>query len=26
EAIEQHGVISEHRKSFKQVKKALGLD
>ncbi|EKG9563448.1 ribonuclease HII [Vibrio parahaemolyticus] len=26
EAIEQHGVISEHRKSFKPVKKALGLD
>ncbi|HHC7217602.1 ribonuclease HII [Vibrio parahaemolyticus] len=26
EAIEQHGVISEHRKSFKPVKKALDLD
>ncbi|EJC6992032.1 ribonuclease HII [Vibrio parahaemolyticus] len=26
EAIEQHGVIIEHRKSFKPVKKALGLD
>ncbi|HGF5119143.1 ribonuclease HII [Vibrio parahaemolyticus] len=26
EAIEQHGVISEHRKSFKPVKKALGLE
>ncbi|HCG8741062.1 TPA: ribonuclease HII [Vibrio parahaemolyticus] len=26
EAIEQHGVISGHRKSFKPVKKALGLD
>ncbi|ELA8153871.1 ribonuclease HII [Vibrio parahaemolyticus] len=26
DAIEQHGVISEHRKSFKPVKKALGLD
>ncbi|HGF5256256.1 TPA: ribonuclease HII [Vibrio parahaemolyticus] len=26
EAIEQHGVISEHRKSFKPVKKASGLD
>ncbi|EIV8649452.1 ribonuclease HII [Vibrio parahaemolyticus] len=26
EAIEQHGVISEHRKSFKPVKKAIGLD
>ncbi|EMF8898307.1 ribonuclease HII [Vibrio parahaemolyticus] len=26
EAIEQHGVISEHRKSFKPIKKALGLD
>ncbi len=26
EVIEQHGVISEHRKSFKPVKKALGLD
>ncbi|ELS9503217.1 ribonuclease HII [Vibrio parahaemolyticus] len=26
EAIERHGVISEHRKSFKPVKKALGLD
>ncbi|EOV0049022.1 ribonuclease HII [Vibrio parahaemolyticus] len=26
EAIEQHGVIGEHRKSFKPVKKALGLD
>ncbi|EHW0640550.1 TPA: ribonuclease HII [Vibrio parahaemolyticus] len=26
EAIEQHGVISEHRKSFKPVKEALGLD
>ncbi len=25
EAIEQHGVISEHRKSFKPVKKALGI-
>ncbi len=24
-AIEQHGVIEEHRKSFKPVKKALGL-
>lgn len=26
EAIEQHGVISEHRKSFKPVKKALGIE
>ncbi|WP_333003228.1 ribonuclease HII [Vibrio coralliilyticus] len=26
EAIEQHGVIDQHRKSFKPVKKALGLD
>ncbi|AUI86741.1 ribonuclease HII [Vibrio azureus] len=26
EAIDQHGVISEHRKSFKPVKKALGLE
>ncbi|WP_174855892.1 ribonuclease HII [Vibrio atypicus] len=26
EAIEQHGVIAQHRKSFKPVKKALGLD
>ena len=26
EAIEQHGVIEQHRKSFKPVKKALGLD
>ncbi len=26
EAIEQHGVISEHRKSFKPVKKALGTE
>lgn len=26
EAIEQHGVIVQHRKSFKPVKKALGLD
>ncbi|EJA3431233.1 ribonuclease HII [Vibrio parahaemolyticus] len=26
EAIEQHGVISVHRKSFKPVKKALGLE
>ncbi|EOD9420800.1 ribonuclease HII [Vibrio campbellii] len=26
EAIEQHGVISEHRKSFKLVKKALGIE
>ncbi|EJD0684713.1 ribonuclease HII [Vibrio parahaemolyticus] len=26
EAIKQHGVISEHRKSFKPVKKALGLE
>lgn len=25
EAIEQHGVIDEHRKSFKPVKKALGI-
>lgn len=25
-AIEQHGVIAEHRKSFKPVKKALGLE
>lgn len=25
EAIEQHGVIEEHRKSFKPVKKALGI-
>ncbi len=25
EAIDQHGVIEEHRKSFKPVKKALGL-
>ncbi|PQJ58896.1 ribonuclease HII [Vibrio jasicida] len=26
EAIEEHGVISEHRKSFKPVKKALGIE
>ncbi|WP_375754150.1 ribonuclease HII [Vibrio sp. HN007] len=26
EAIEKHGVIEEHRKSFKPVKKALGLE
>lgn len=26
EAIEQHGVIGEHRKSFKPVKRALGLE
>ncbi|MDN3682702.1 ribonuclease HII [Vibrio tapetis subsp. quintayensis] len=26
EAIEQHGVIAEHRKSFKPVKRALGLE
>ncbi|WP_404973213.1 ribonuclease HII [Vibrio campbellii] len=26
EAIGQHGVISEHRKSFKPVKKALGIE
>ncbi|MFH4542022.1 ribonuclease HII [Vibrio alginolyticus] len=26
EAIEQHGVISEHRKSFKPVKKASGIE
>ncbi|ENM8378820.1 ribonuclease HII [Vibrio alginolyticus] len=26
EAIEQQGVISEHRKSFKPVKKALGIE
>nr|WP_217272916.1 ribonuclease HII [Vibrio coralliilyticus] len=26
EAIEQYGVIDQHRKSFKPVKKALGLD
>lgn len=26
EAIEQHGVTSEHRKSFKPVKKALGIE
>ena len=26
EVIEQHGVIDQHRKSFKPVKKALGLD
>ncbi|WP_321282185.1 ribonuclease HII [uncultured Vibrio sp.] len=26
EAIEQHGVIAEHRKSFKPVKKALGIE
>jgi len=26
EAIEQHGVIEEHRKSFKPVKRALGLE
>ncbi|GAK85354.1 ribonuclease HII [Vibrio ponticus] len=26
EAIEQHGVIDQHRKSFKPVKKALGLE
>lgn len=26
EAIEQHGVISEHRKSFKPVKKAQGIE
>jgi ribonuclease HII len=25
EAIEQYGVIEQHRKSFKPVKKALGL-
>ncbi|NVD07309.1 ribonuclease HII [Vibrio sp. JPW-9-11-11] len=25
-AIEQHGVIAEHRKSFKPVKRALGLE
>lgn len=25
-AIEEHGVIDQHRKSFKPVKKALGLD
>lgn len=25
EAIEQHGVIAEHRKSFKPVKRALGI-
>ncbi|MBY6199310.1 ribonuclease HII [Vibrio hangzhouensis] len=26
EAIEKHGVIAEHRKSFKPVKRALGLE
>ncbi|EDP59105.1 ribonuclease HII [Vibrio sp. AND4] len=26
EAIERHGVISQHRKSFKPVKKALGIE
>ena len=26
EAIDQHGVIEQHRKSFKPVKKALGLE
>ncbi|GAL36176.1 ribonuclease HII [Vibrio maritimus] len=26
EAIEQHGVIAEHRKSFKPVKRALGIE
>lgn len=26
EAIEQHGVIAEHRKSFKPIKKALGIE
>lgn len=26
EAIEKHGVISEHRKSFKPVKRALGIE
>ncbi|WP_100752199.1 ribonuclease HII [Vibrio salilacus] len=26
EAIEQHGVIAQHRKSFKPVKRALGLE
>ncbi len=26
EAIEKHGVIDQHRKSFKPVRKALGLD
>ncbi|MCF7481213.1 ribonuclease HII [Vibrio sp. J1-1] len=26
EAIEQHGVIDEHRKSFKPVKRALGIE
>ncbi|CAH1582411.1 MULTISPECIES: ribonuclease HII [Vibrio] len=26
EAIEEHGVISEHRKSFKPVKKVLGIE
>lgn len=26
EAIEKHGVIDEHRKSFKPVKKALGIE
>lgn len=26
EAIEQHGVIEQHRKSFKPVKRALGLE
>ncbi|CAH0524957.1 ribonuclease HII [Vibrio hippocampi] len=26
EAIEKHGVIDQHRKSFKPVKRALGLD
>ncbi|NVJ57480.1 MAG: ribonuclease HII [Vibrionaceae bacterium] len=26
EAIEQHGVIDQHRKSFKPVKRALGLE
>ncbi len=26
EAIEQHGVVEEHRKSFKPVKRALGIE
>lgn len=26
DAIEQHGVIDEHRKSFKPVKRALGIE
>jgi ribonuclease HII len=26
EAIEKHGVIEQHRKSFKPVKRALGIE